>query len=187
MEATEAPQNDMLLAHLPQSICESLSKGENVMLDNYTKVSVLRDGREILVSRETLAATVEGFRQNFDTLADPDSARMKAMQKNSEQKLSELDSRETKIDMTKPQYLGEFNAGSDVHGFLTLVSLTIKSGAIERAVRVLVSTSLVRVKQRMIFVYTFSEYHSDADLSMAKQFATKWTDSIMAANRHGNR
>lgn len=183
MEATEAPQNDMLLAHLPLSECESLSKGENHAINNYTKVSVLRVAREIVVSRETVALTVDGFRKNFGVYTDPDSERMKELQKNAEQKLSELDSRETKIDLAKPQFLGEFNAGPEVHSFLTLMLFTVKSGEAENTFRALVSTSLVRVKQRMIFVYAFSAYRSKADLDTAKQFTTKWTASIMAANR----
>src|SRR5262244_3892975 len=45
MMLTEAPVNDVLLAHLLVSDCELLRKGSAPTLDRYTKVSVLKAGR----------------------------------------------------------------------------------------------------------------------------------------------
>lgn len=183
VETTEAPQNDTLGAHLPVSDCELLRQGLLPTYNLYTKVSVMKIARELDVSAGEMAAIVDDFRKNLSAYLDPNGPAMKQLDKHLEQGLTNLDSKETKIDFNKPQQLGEFDMRIDVRSFLMLMAFTINSGGTEQTQPMLATTSFVRVKDRVIFAYTFMKYKSKADMDTIKQFTTKWTDSIVAANK----
>lgn len=183
LEATEAQQNDMLLAHLPVSDCELFRRGLNPTYNHYTKVSVLRAGREMAVSSALMRELVDDFRRNVGTFLDPNGAAMKELEQKVGQGLSRLDSNETKIDFSKPQMLGEFDKRPDVNSFLLLITVTVNTNGTEQTVPVLATTNIVRVKERILFVYAFMKYRANADMETIKAFTTKWTSSILAANR----
>ena len=183
MEATEASQNDMLLAHLPVSDCELFRRGFNPTFNHYTKVSVLRTAREMTVTAAMMKELVANFRQNIGTYLDPNGQAMKDLERKVGQGLSQLDANETKIDFSKPQQLGEFDTRPDINSFLMLVTVKANVNGTEQTVLVLATTSIVRVKDRILFVYTFVKYRANTDMNTLKAFTTKWTTSILAANR----
>jgi hypothetical protein len=183
MIATEAPQNDMLLAHLPVADCELLRKGSSPTYSHFSKVSVFRVGREMTLSRAAMAVGVEDFRKNVYVYLDPNGSTQQNLEKHVERNLSQLDSKETKVDLSKPQLLGEFDVRPDVNSFLMLMTYSVTSAGAEWTEPKLVTVSFVRVKERVIFVYSFLKYRSKADVDTAKQFSTKWTTSILAANQ----
>jgi hypothetical protein len=182
MEATEAQQNDMLLAHLSAGDCELLRQGRPATYNHYTKVSVLRAGRELAVSREMMKELVDNFRQNVGTFLDPNGPAMKDLERKVGQGLSQLDSNNTTIDFSKPQQLGEFDNRPDINSFLMLITVTASVNGAQRTVPVLATTSIVRVKERVLFVYAFMKYQANADMQTLKAFTSKWTNSIVAAN-----
>lgn len=181
--ATEAPQNDVLAAHLPVSDCELLRQGLPPTYNHYTKASVMRLGREIDVSRSAMAAIVDDFRKNLGTYMDPNGPVMRNLERHLEKGLTNLDAKETKVDFNKPQFLGEFNMTLDVRSFLMLMGFTINSGGTEQTIPMVATMSFVRVNDRMIFAYAFMKYRSKADMDTVKQFTAKWTDSIVSANQ----
>ena len=183
MATTEAPQNDMLFAHMPVSDCDLMRQGSAPTYDFYTKVSVLRIAREMAVTREMLASAAEGYRKNAGKLLDPNGPEMQRMNKRLSQGISELDSRETTIDLSKPQQLGEFDTRPDIASFLTMITVTTTVGSAQATIPMLSTTTFIRVKQRIIFVYAFRKYRSPDDMEAIKQFARKWNTSILAANR----
>lgn len=183
VETTEVPQNDVLAAHLSVSDCELLSKGLTPTYNHYTKVSVLKLARELDVSAGEMAAIVDDYKKNLGAYMDPDGPTMKQLDKHLEKGLGDLTSKETKVDFSKPQQLGEFDMRIDVRSFLMLMSLTVNSGGTEQTQPMLATTSFVRVKDRVIFVYSFMKYKGRADIDTIKQFTTRWTDSIVAANK----
>lgn len=183
MEATEAAQNDTLLAHLPVSDCELFRRNLSPAFNNYTKVSVLRAAREMTVTAAMMKELVDNFRQNIGTYLDPNGQPMKDLERKVGQGLSQLDANETKIDFSKPQQLGEFDTRPDINSFLMLVTVKASVNGTEQTVPVLATTSIVRVKDRILFVYTFVKYRANTDMNTLKAFTTKWTTSILAANR----
>ena len=181
--ATESPVNDMLVAHLPVSDCELLRKGMLATYAHYTKVSVLRTARELSFSRADLAKAISDYNKNFNSYLDPNGPAMNQLEKHIERGLTNLDSRETNLDLSKPQNLGEFDVRPDVASFLMIVSFKIDSGGVGQSFPVLTSLSFVRVKDRIIFAYSFLRYRTHADIETTKQFTTRWTTSILAANQ----
>jgi len=182
MVTTEAPQNDMLFAHMPVSDCDLMRKGSDPTYNLYTKVSVLRLAREMVVTREMLAGAAEAYRKNAGKFLDPNGPEIQRMEKRLSQGISELDSRETTIDLGKPQQLGEFDTQPDANSFLTMITVTTTVNGVQVSIPMLSTTSFLRVKQRIIFVYAFMKYRSSADMETIKQFAKKWNTNILAAN-----
>ena len=180
--ATESVDNDALLAHLPVKDCELLRAGQVPTYQDYTKVSILKLARELAVSRATMAEAVAGFRKNAGTYLDPDGPDMKKLLNKVEKGLSELDAKETKVDFSQPQILGEFDTRPDVNSFLLMMTVKIKSGAVEASVPTLASLSFVRANDRLLYVYVFKRYKAAAEIEAIKQFTTKWTSAILAAN-----
>ena len=130
-----------------------------------------------------MATVVDGFRKNVATLLDPTKATMQDFEKHLEEELSRVDSRETQLEFGKPQLLGEFDTRPDVASFLMLIRFKINSGTAQEVVNMLSTTSFVRVQERVIFVYAYRKYKAAGDIAALKQFTTKWTNSILAANR----
>jgi hypothetical protein len=182
-ETTEAPQNDVLAAHLPAGDCELLRKGSTLTYNFFTKVSVMKTVRELPISPAEMAAGVDDYRKHVGAYLDPDGPMLKELEKRIEAGLTRLDAKETKIDFGKPQQLGEFEIRPDLNSFLMLITLKSNSGGTEQTIPMLATTSFVRVKERVIFVYCFMKYGSQADIDKIKKFATKWTNSILEANR----
>jgi hypothetical protein len=183
MTATEAPANDMLLTHMLVSDCDLLRRGAIPTYSQYTKVSVLRRARELSMTRPMMVSVVDAFRRNASTLLDPNTATMQDFEKRLEQELSRIDSNTTQLDFSKPELLGEFDTRPDVASFLMLMSFKVNSGSVEQIVHMLTTTSFVRVKERVIFVYAYRKYKGTGDIATLKQFTTEWTNSILAANR----
>ena len=183
VEATEAPQNDALLAFLPASDCESLRKGLNPTLNYYAKISVFRAGRELRLTAAELATAVNDIRKNGNSLLDPNSQHIKELDRRVEERLSAINSAETKIDIIgKPEIMGEFDTQPNVNSFLALIAYKMAAGGAEKTVSVLMTISLVLVKERIIFAYVFRQYESKDDLEPLRLFTKKWTSSILAAN-----
>lgn len=180
--ATEGPDNDTLLAHLPVSDCELLRKDSAATYNQYTKVSVLRAARNVTVSPAMMAEAVASFRQNLGAYLDPNGPMLKGLLNKAEKGLSEVDSKETKIDLSDPRQLGEFDVRPDIDSFLVLMTVNVNSGGVEVTVPMLASLSFVRLKERLIYVYVFRKYRAQADIEEVKQFATRWATSIVAAN-----
>jgi len=180
--ATEGPENDTLLAHLPVADCNLLRQGAQPNYSFYTKVSVLRAARDLPTSRGTLAEAAESFRKNAGTYLDPKGPTMKRLITRVEKGLSELDAKETDVDFTQPQNLGEFDVRPDINSFMLLMTVKVNSGGTEVSFPMLAALSFVRVNERIIYVYAFKKYRAEADIDELKQFASKWNSGIVAAN-----
>ena len=181
--ATEGPDNDPLLAHLLVADCELMRNGSPPKYEHYTKVSVLKAARELTVSSSMVAEAVASFRKNARNYMDPNGPTMKSLAKKAGRGLTEVDARETKLDFTETQHLGEFGATPDVHSFLLLMTVSVTAAGGQATVPMLASLSFVRVRERVIYVYVFKRYRAEADVEETKQFTTKWATEIVAANK----
>ncbi len=179
---TEAAENDMLAGFLSSSDCELVRRGEKPLMVQYAKISVLRQAREQAMSKPTMDAIVQEFRKNGATLMDPDGPRMKALLKKIDEGLTRLDSKETKVEMTQPQNLGEFDIRPNVYGVMLLINLQYQQEGNATTIPVLAAMTYMLVKERVIFVYAYRRYSSSADVVTLKDFSIKWNTSILAAN-----
>ena len=190
-KAVEAPSNDMLLAHLPASECATLRGGGMVFLNHYTKVSVLKAAREIAISDADMTGTVAEFRKNGTKLLEPDGPLINEVMKNAERGLTKLESRKIGLDVSETKNLGEFDVRPQVYSVMFLMMLEVDSGGKQETRPVLMSLTFLQVRQRILYVNVYQKLSSTAavktelkpGMNEVKQFATKWVNQILAANR----
>lgn len=189
--ATEAPGADFLLAHLPAVECQWLRNGLPLTLRRYTKISVLKDYRNVVFSDADMATAVAEFRKNSGALFDPDGPTMKAVTEKAERELSNLASKPIDLGLSGTKNLGEFDVRPDVFSVMLLITYKVGPPDKQSTVLVLASLTLLKVKQRLMYVTVYRGISSPAALktelkpgiSETKQFTTKWVNEILAANK----
>ncbi|HAF14847.1 MAG TPA: hypothetical protein DCK99_14365 [Blastocatellia bacterium] len=179
---TEDPGNDMLAVHLPHADCEKLRGGEFGPLTFYTKISVRKAVRDVDFSAERFANLVSEFRKSGSQVLDINSPTMKATLEHLSKGLSELSKKETQVDMSQPVNLGEFDTRPNVYSVMLLMNFKTQSSDGEVSTLILGGLSYVRVKQRLIYVYTYRKYGSKNDVDTLRDFTKQWIGQILAAN-----
>lgn len=179
---TEAPQNDMLAAHLSVADCNLLRSGQNALFGHYTKVSVLRAARDLSVSVPMFAEIVADFRKNGSTYLDMKSPKMQEIMKQWDRELTKLDSKDTKVGLSEPVNLGEFDTRSNVYSVMMRIELSYAAGSEQAKIPMLAGVTYLKVKDKVIFVYTYRRYQSQTDVETLRDFSIKWNNSILAAN-----
>jgi hypothetical protein len=107
---------------------------------------------------------------------------MKATLEHLSKGLSELSKKETQVDMSQPVNLGEFDTRPNVYSVMLLMNFKTQSSDGEVSTLILGGLSYVRVKQRLIYVYTYRKYGSKNDVDTLRDFTKQWIGQILAAN-----
>lgn len=189
--ATESPDADFLLSHLPASECKLLRNGGALMLSRYTKISVSRALRAQPIFNPDMAAAIEDFRKNAGAILDPDGPIMKGVMEKAEQGLTDVASKPVGLNFTQTQNLGEFDVRPDVFSVMLLFTYKIDTNGIKSTIPMLCSMTFLKVQHRLLFVNVYRKISSLAALKTelkpgiaeVKQFTTKWVNEILAANQ----
>lgn len=179
---TEAPDNDLLVVHLPHADCEKLRAGEFGPFNFNTKVSIRRAIRDQNYSAERFASLVSTFRKSGSQIMNINGPTMKGVLERLDKTLSALREEETQVDLSQPVNLGEFDTRPNVYGVMLLLNLTTRTGDREVTVPILGGLSYLRVKQRLIYVYTYRKYTSKTDVGILRDFTKQWIGQILTAN-----
>ena len=179
---TEDPGNDMLAVHVPRGDCERLRRGEFGPLNFYTKISVLKVIRGVDYSADRFALLVTHFRKNGSQVLDMNSPRMKATVAHLNAGLSKLNKEQTQVELSQPVNLGEFDTRPNIYSVMLFLTFKTQTSEGERVVPIVAGLSYVRVKQRMIYVYTYRRYESTTDVETLRDFTKQWIGQILAAN-----
>src|SRR6476660_9892799 len=174
---TEAPDNDMLAVYLPTADCEKLRDGEFGSFSFYTKVSIRRAVRAEDYPVDRFAKLVAAFRQNGSQILDVNGPVMKAATERLDKSLTELNKQGTQVELGQPVNLGEFDTRPNVYSVM-LLSITTTTGDREASVPILGGLPYVRLKQRLVYVYTYRRYKSKADVAILRAFTTEWISQI---------
>lgn len=180
--ATEAAGNEMLAIFLPQADCDRLRAGTPGPFNFYTKVSVRAAVRAESYSSTRFADLVAYFRKNEGTLLDMNSPAMKATLRRLNQGLSNLNNKETQVDLPQLTRLGEFDTRPNVYSVMLLMKMTASSGDSVVTTPLLGGLTYLRVKDRMIYVYTYRKYTAEDDVNVLRDFTKQWVTQILAAN-----
>jgi hypothetical protein len=180
--ATEAAENDMLTIHMPHADCEKLRAGELVPFNFYTKVSVRRPIREENYSPARFAELVAMFRKNGTEIMNINGPTMRGIIDRLDKSLSELNKQDTEVDLSQPVSLGEIDTRPNVFAVMVLMSITAKTGEKQSVFPIVGGLTFLRVKERLIYVYTYRRYTSKTDVEILRDFTKQWLTQILAAN-----
>jgi hypothetical protein len=190
-QATESPQADFLLAHLPESECRLLRNGGSLQLNRYTKVSISKALRAQTIFNPDMKAAIEDFRKNSGAILDPDGPTMKNVMEKAEKGLTDVTSTPIGLNLGATQNLGEFDVRPEVFSVMLLFTYNVESNGTKTTVPMLCSMTFLKVQHRILFVNVYRKISSLAALKTelkpgiadVKQFTTKWVDEILAANQ----
>ena len=181
-QATEAPALDLLAIHVPSEVMDRIARGEHAEMDFYTKVSVAKNLREREIAPQFFAEIVSELRANSARLLDLNSPGMQAQLKSQNKNLSELLREETRVDLSQPVYLGEVESTPNSYGMLIIMKVNLQSGGAQARKTLVSAACAVRVRERVLWVYAYKTFKSDADVDALRSFTKRWLADIIRAN-----
>lgn len=181
--ATEAAELDLLAVHVPADVMGRIERGAAPDLLFFTKVSVSKQLRGHAATPEFFAGLAAYMRANNAKLFDMNSPEMRAQMKRQSKNLTDLLKERTAVDLSQPVLLGELEGTPNSFGTLVVMTFNFQSGG-QQARRTLVSgISAVRVKERVLWVYTYKAFNSDKDADDLRAFTKGWLADIIRANQ----
>ena len=181
-QASEPPENDLIGAYLPKAECEALRRGEAVVLTYYAKASVLRMARDSAFNDSQFAEMVSYLRANSETLMDPQGAKIKQVLQQLDKVYTKEKAQETKVALAEPKNLGVIDNRANVFTIMIAMTVNIDSGGTQSTIPMLAGITYLKIKEKVIFVFTYRKYNSQADLETLKNFTINWNNGILAAN-----
>jgi hypothetical protein len=178
LATTEAPQNETIASYVPESLVSKLTENQNIDLPIYAKFSVGRRIKDLDCSPQNFATTVAGFKAFFPTLLDPNSQATKQLESDISGELKELSGKDQTVRLSGQKNLGYFQETPDVFSGLSAVNLEVNG----KSMPLIGSASLVRVNDRLIFLYVYKQTTSKDDVALMMDLAKKWTASVLFAN-----
>lgn len=181
--ATEPPQNELLLVYLTTSDYTSLKSGKPPALQEYAKIAVVRQTKEITISREDFAAVADFLRSNTGKILDPKSPELQKLFQEFGQYVSKEFSTDFKAAPTATSVLGTFNDKPNIYSSMITSTLKRELNGKTTFLPVLGTVNILHINNRMISVATYRGYKSEADVEELKTFTINWTNTILAANK----
>lgn len=168
--------NRLLSAYVPTDVLAQLNRGKAPSgLDLYGLVEVLRGMEYTDCTAKDFEQVLEGAGPSLGKVDTKGITESVQDEMNSRLKL--LGAKPVAVD--HPEMLGGLFRKPDVAGFAMLMS--VKSG--DRSVTMAGGMALVRIKERLIFVYLFRKYESPETVNWLRKNLEPWCDSILAKNR----
>jgi hypothetical protein len=144
-------------------------------LSRYCLVEVLRAVEFTDVSADSFHQFVDAVGQQYGAVIP---GALKDEQEDIDHKLKMLGSGST-ITIDKPLQLGRLYGKQDAAGFGMIVPVNV-NGAPKK---VTVVSALIRVHDRVLFLYTYSPYTDEDSVKWASSTSEKWADAVLASNK----
>jgi hypothetical protein len=177
--ATESPGNEVLAVHVPETYVSRLEKLEEPAFDFYTKVSVSKRLKEIDCTRANFSDAVSQVRKSFDSYLNPKGQFLLSIVKNANKGLTEHLGQDPELKIGETKNLGYFDSQPDIFSAMILM----KVEAFGKPISLLGTLSLIRVNNRMIYVYAYRKLETENDAEILRDFTKKWTSEIMESNK----
>lgn len=179
---TEDPDLDMLAVHLPIETIQRLKSGEHFDLPFYTKISIPKRLRAVDYPLQDFSALVTQMEAAGMRVFDFDSPEMKAKAQTRNKSLSEMLEQETTMDLSQPVNLGVIEKTPNSYGMLLLVKVKFQSGSAQKEKLLVSGVTFMRLKQRLLYVYTYRLVNSKEDIDILRNFTKQWLSQILKAN-----
>ena len=145
-------------------------------LTRYALVEVPRQAEFADVSEAAFKQVSESMAEQFgaklnDTLAD--------QQKEVDLKLKALGNKST-VTLEKPTMLGALFTKTDAIGYGAIMPVAVDGKTVTAAMCMMI----LRVRQRLLFIYTFARYTDEESVRSVQKINDQWSDAILRANAH---
>jgi len=177
-------EGDLLGAYMQVSDCDLLRNRQVPLMPSWLMVNIYREARTHVSSEAEFARVIAYARKDGENLIDPKKKNIKEQFARMNEFLTNVYSKDVKLDLSKPKILGVFDSRPNVYSQLLLLKLDVHMDGKEVDHPPMLGTmSLVLVKQRIITVLAYKKIESNKDdAEMLTTLTTKWINEILAAN-----
>ena len=176
-------QGDLLGAYLQVSDCDLIRNRQIPLMPSWLMINIFREARTHVSDPAEFARVVAYARHDTESLLDPKKKDMKEQFARVDKFLTDVYSKDVKLDLSKPKVLGEFDSRPNVYSALLLLKLNVQMDGKEVEHPPMLGTmSMVLVKQRIITVLAYKKIESKDDAEKLTKLTTNWINAILAAN-----
>jgi hypothetical protein len=172
------PQNNRLLSAyvLTNDLPHLFKDGNNNIMAKYALVEVPREGENTACEASDFKQVTDGAKKSF---GDAFFSSTEEADAEFNRRMKSLDLADMQIKLGQPTQLGCFFSKQDIIGFGMLMGYEMGGSTIKMGMTVI----LMRVNNRLLFVYLYAEYKNDETIKWLRNVGEKWSDEILKANK----
>ncbi|MCP4649955.1 MAG: hypothetical protein GY853_07760 [PVC group bacterium] len=172
------PQNNRLIAAfvLTEDLPRLAAGDENLIMSLYSMVQVPRRGEAMDCAASDFSEVTAGAKEQFGDIMN---SSMKEAEDEFNRRMKALDLEDATMSMKDPVQIGCLFSKPDSYCFGMIMENTI--GGI--TTKMTMGCMLLRVRNRMIFVYLYKEYENEETVTWLRKNTEAWSDAILAANK----
>jgi hypothetical protein len=145
--------------------------GSTTPLTKYALVEVPRAAEFVNVDEATFKTVVDGMSQQFSS-----GTLQSTMQTEIDRHFADLGGGKLTVD--KPTQLGTMFSKPNASGFAMLMPMAVS----DKTVTLVAATLAVRVRNRILFAYLYTQYKDKASVDWITKTSESWVDSILKSN-----
>jgi hypothetical protein len=177
MDAFVAQSNRLIACFMLKGDLQKLKGGANdSILARYAMVQVPRRGEYLDCGSSDFKEVANSLKEEFGDIL---SSSMKETEDEFNKRMKSLDLEEATVSLGAPIQLGCLFSKQDAYCFGMIVPFTMGGNSIKMGM----GAVFMRVKQRLLFVYLYSEYKDDDSIAWIRVTIEDWADAIIKANK----
>lgn len=174
--AAESPMNEVLAVHVADDIVPVLREGADPDLPFYTKVSILKDLKNVDVE----AAEFKTLAAEFEKMSPGElQSAVRSVEGHAAEGLSRYWGTDAALKVGETRMLGYFGKQEQSMSSMFLMNAEM----FNRKLLILGSMSLVHVNKRVLFLYVFRLPTGADDQAIVTGLTRSWTAKTIAANK----
>jgi hypothetical protein len=177
MEVFVPTNNRLIAAFVMTKDLPKLTKGsDDLMMSKYAMVQVPRRGEYMDYRASDFKEMTDGAKKEF---GDVMNSSMKEAEDEFNRRMKSLDLAEATVSLGKPIQLGCLFSKQDAYSFGMIMPLSMGGENMKMGM----GGALMRVKQRLLFVYLYAEYKDEETVKWLRRATEDWADAILKANK----
>jgi hypothetical protein len=175
LEPLAANTNRLIAGFITSDELNALRSSAGTQLKRYALVEVPRRAEFTEVTPEIFKQVVESVGAQFGASID---ANLKDQEAEVNRRIKDLGASKT-VTLEKPVQLGAFFTKPDAASYGMVMPITVDGVA----KKVAMSMIVIRIQQRMLFLYVFDEYKDESSVQWVRATGEHWTDATLQANK----
>ena len=176
LEPLVSNTNRLVAGFVSPSNLNALRTTTGTPLNRYALVEVPRRGEFSDVSPAVFKQVVDSLAGQFGASID---ANLKDQQDEVNRRIKNLGASNKTVTLDKPAQLGSFFNKPDAVSYGMVMPETVDG----IAKKVVMNMIVVRVQQRLLFLYVFDEYKDESSVQWVRTTGDRWADAILQANK----
>jgi len=182
-ELTTPPGNRFLVNFVQENDLRETLSGNVVRFNRYFLVQTLREAENQSVSEQEFDNFRMALWQRDAEHLKSLGPRINQLAEQTSKELSRKSGSSIKLEVGDVVPLGITSETESMSILGYLSRLSLRQAGIEESLTLVNMSAVVLVKEKVLFLYTYSIFRGLEDIEWAKQAARRWADQVLLANR----